>query len=439
MRLETGISPCYVSNWTVEMALREVIQNYLDVLRHNGCTGRIEWFDGRARISDDGPGLELRHLALGEGDKDEFDIGQFGEGLKLALLVLVREGRMPVVLSSGRQITPVVEVGAFDCETLAFDVVPAHTSKGTVVECMCGYEELKQAREYFAYFRSDIEPLVPYKLSLPGGRIFVNGALVGHIDGALFSYHLHGAVAQGVMNRDREIIDEQQLKRIAGDIVSNLGDVKTLTLLIQEISSTRSSWEAKNLKPYPVESVRGVWKDCWEALLGPNAIVSYPWCGAKELQWASYMEYIPVRVPYDWVHAIISIGILSVDAALRKSLDMEPVAIPRSELTAEELVVLDRAIEIVERHYYCPPLEVRVAEDLIAGADMKVDGLSRPEAIYLMRQVLQSLKKTAHTLLHETVHAVTGYGDRSEDFEEVLLRIGVKAILTLEGETSDNG
>lgn len=439
MRLETGISPKYVKNWTVEMALREILQNYLDVCRHNDCTGRVEWIDGRARISDDGPGLELRHLALGIGDKDEFDIGQFGEGLKLALLVLVREGREPVVHSAEQRITPVIDVGAFDCETLAFDVVPAHTYKGTVVECICSHEELKQAREYFAYFRTDIEPLVPNLLSLPGGRIFVNGALVGHIDKALFSYHLRGAIAQPLMNRDREVIDERQLKKVLGDVLSGLHDNQVLIMLFQELSSTMSCWEAGNLSPSPLAAVHEEWVRVWKVLLGASAVVTYSWCTLDKLQWATHAGYNPIKLPYEWARAMICAGVQSVDEVIAASTDREIVTVPRFDLSEEEWSVLSRAIEIVEKYYHPSPVEIFIAEDLDYGTAAKVTGISRPGGIYLLRELLQSLRKTVHTLLHEVVHTVTDYGDRTEEFDKALLQIGVKAILALEGETSDNG
>jgi len=74
--IATTISPNYVAGWGATEALREIIQNYLDVvdmLREQNTRagtrkpvkGQITWCNGEATISDRGPGLELRHFALG--------------------------------------------------------------------------------------------------------------------------------------------------------------------------------------------------------------------------------------------------------------------------------------------------------------------------------------------------------------------------------------
>ena len=82
--MEYPISSNYVSAWTVQDATRELLQNAMD--------------SGEWRVEADGSlvnkgTLRPEHFLLGCSEKTSSDaIGQFGEGLKLALLVLARNG-----------------------------------------------------------------------------------------------------------------------------------------------------------------------------------------------------------------------------------------------------------------------------------------------------------------------------------------------------------
>lgn len=84
------LSPAYVSNWGVAEACRELIQNALD------SEAPFEWALGPDYLSiiSRGVTLSARDLVLGNTSKAAAPdkIGSFGEGFKLALLVLAREG-----------------------------------------------------------------------------------------------------------------------------------------------------------------------------------------------------------------------------------------------------------------------------------------------------------------------------------------------------------
>ena len=90
--MEYPISSNYVSAWTVQDATRELLQNAMD--------------SGEWRVEADGSlvnkgTLRPEHFLLGCSEKASSDaIGQFGEGLKLALLVLARNG-YTIDISSG--------------------------------------------------------------------------------------------------------------------------------------------------------------------------------------------------------------------------------------------------------------------------------------------------------------------------------------------------
>lgn len=83
------MSKDYVHNWGVWEALREVLQNALDGDCYSVDVGRTD-----INITSLGGVLDRSTLLLGNSSKrdDPSTIGKYGEGYKLAMLVLLREG-----------------------------------------------------------------------------------------------------------------------------------------------------------------------------------------------------------------------------------------------------------------------------------------------------------------------------------------------------------
>lgn len=84
------ISRDYVVKWGVWEALRELIQNALDTKKY-----KITYTENEITVSTFAGALDRRNLLLGISSKrdDESTIGTYGEGFKLAMLVLLREGK----------------------------------------------------------------------------------------------------------------------------------------------------------------------------------------------------------------------------------------------------------------------------------------------------------------------------------------------------------
>jgi hypothetical protein len=119
------ISPKYIKGWGIRQAMREIFQNAID---HGDYS--IERVDGDIIISSRGVTLQKKTLLLGEGTKSIGDgaIGQFGEGYKLALLTLLREG-CAVAIKNGLHelwLPRIKKSRIYDCELLSIDVVKQH-------------------------------------------------------------------------------------------------------------------------------------------------------------------------------------------------------------------------------------------------------------------------------------------------------------------------
>lgn len=115
----------YVSHWGVKEAVRELIQNALD----SASPFVYEWYEDRAgtiglRLNSEFSTLSPQTLLLGATSKadDKGAIGSFGEGYKIALLVLTRLGYEVGVLNGSRLWKPRFKFNrAYGCEVLAID------------------------------------------------------------------------------------------------------------------------------------------------------------------------------------------------------------------------------------------------------------------------------------------------------------------------------
>lgn len=102
---ELTLTPNYVSDWTFNDAIRELIQNGTDqeVLDKDNKFG-IEYDSKRQvlRLKNSKSVLKINTLLLGRSSKtrNEDTVGQFGEGYKIAALVLNRIGKTFTVLNN---------------------------------------------------------------------------------------------------------------------------------------------------------------------------------------------------------------------------------------------------------------------------------------------------------------------------------------------------
>jgi hypothetical protein len=86
------ISENYISDWTIEDALREIYQNFIDYgeysvnkSEHTEVTDKVIFANAFEPQSTD-------LLIIGDSNKTEASRGKYGEGLKMAALVLLRNG-----------------------------------------------------------------------------------------------------------------------------------------------------------------------------------------------------------------------------------------------------------------------------------------------------------------------------------------------------------
>lgn len=432
---ETGISSQYVKHWGVIEALREVLQNWYDVQSEFGCGGSQAWTDGKATLVDFGPGLEPRHLALGISEKGAGSIGQFGEGLKLAMLVLVREGREVTVLSNGRKIRPVLYDSLnYETEILAFEVSRALPRKGTVILVECEEDELRQGNEFFeAYLerQPDFEWLEEGKISLyqgHGGLIFVNGSVICYRENAHYNYHIR-TTSPDLVNRDRSAVDVSKIRLAVGSLFDTLEKIEVISKILKAVTDL-ASFET-NVTSYPVHDRYGTWKVAWLKTFGKLARVA---TGTKYDNLAGYYGYKVVDLGYYWnSFAERQLGVDNIEVALQKAFQEKQV-VPLNELTAVEGRNLNIAVDLVGAAFdiVYEDEQIQVAEKLFTkDSKAEADGCYEPKTrkIWLVREVLSDLYEAVRTLAHETAHITSGAADLSGQFEWELTKILGKVLV----------
>lgn len=103
-KIELTIASDYVPDWTIVDAIRELFQNALDQEAQNPAN-KASWSyaGGTFTISNKSSALTAESLLLGSTTKagDNRTIGQFGEGYKIATLVLLRNQKTVTIYNYG--------------------------------------------------------------------------------------------------------------------------------------------------------------------------------------------------------------------------------------------------------------------------------------------------------------------------------------------------
>lgn len=438
-KIDTGISSKHATNWTVGEAMREIVQNWIDVRREFDCTGSIVWLDGFASVKDGGPGMQMQHLAFGESQKAAGSIGQFGEGLKSALIVLARNGRKVEIRTMGKVISPTIEMSEnFQTETLHFNLtdMPARLMArwtGTSIRVQCSREELDAGKAYFSQFKPRSE-YVKFQwiekgtISLPGGSVYVSGSEVARIPGAIYSYHLVSNAAKKAISRDRNNMDMAVAEEEIARLLSLTGSVRVIEAMIHNAINDGGAWEGRlQLSVYPRRAK--VWRKIWNQRAGKSAVIA---CNSSNDAQAEYRHRTPISLPWNFKHFMIEVGVPTSDSIFATKAARPSVGkVGVRSLTSEESSNLKWAVRMV-RKYYAEPGKVIVATHLsqLIQSAIEPNGVWNPSknAIYLRRNILSDRTQTLHTLLHEVVHKVSGANDLTNEFQHALLNVAVQII-----------
>ena len=213
--MEYPISSNYVSAWTVQDATRELLQNAMD-------SG--EWRVEGSALVNKGT-LKSEHFLLGCSEKLSSDaIGQFGEGLKLALLVLARNGYEVTIFSGNSCYTASMRESATwpGQQVLCIDSTPC-TDYDPGYTTICTEPELP--------WQEDMLPNPEgYRILRNNPKLYVKGLYVCDLQHFKHGYNFHpGYITLG---RDRNVASDFDLAYEASRMIAQFCSAQEIAELV---------------------------------------------------------------------------------------------------------------------------------------------------------------------------------------------------------------
>lgn len=249
-KIELTIAPNYVPTWNLVDAVRELFQNALDQQKQNSENEASWHYDdatGVLTISNATSKLTASSLLLGQTTKadDKSTIGQFGEGYKIATLVLLREGKNVVFYNYGaREIwrPRFVKSRRFGTDILTFFIEKkAIWEKVPSADLVIAIDGIS-ADEYYGqivpsnlHLRSDFEVIEETEygnvISLPG-KVFVNGLYVCDYEPYAYGYNFKPEHIR--LDRDRKMVNDFDLRWMASKMWSASNNTDKVLEMISE-------------------------------------------------------------------------------------------------------------------------------------------------------------------------------------------------------------
>lgn len=218
-KYELSLSRNYVSSWGIEEAIRELLQNAKDSNGEESID--IDKSSGIITITNKNVSISSSTLLLGNtSKKDDLDkIGQFGEGYKLAILVLLREGKDISIYNGNKIWNPSFEYSSnFECEVLCITEIDS-TGNDLIFE-ISGFndQELDNLENEFLGLNGQAYNSIQTSYgeiltdSSYKGKVFVDGLPVYNDDNFDYGYNFKPCYV--TLDRDRKSINIYELKRL---------------------------------------------------------------------------------------------------------------------------------------------------------------------------------------------------------------------------------
>jgi hypothetical protein len=211
--IEYPFTKDYVKHWGVWEAVRELIQNAIDSKDFDYHYSQVEQ---KLVITNDG-GFNPKCFLFGVSEKTGVDpIGSFGEGMKLALLVLAREN-LYVSIKSGKNL---YDVDFGHSEVFNADVMRLHISELVEPVVRTIVKITMSEGLYLTFSDKILDDKSPRVIREdPVGRIFVGGLYVTTLPNMKYSYNFSPSSIK--LNRDRDIPSMYDIQCAASDLLND--------------------------------------------------------------------------------------------------------------------------------------------------------------------------------------------------------------------------
>ena len=242
-KFELSLAKNYVPSWTLVDGIRELFQNAIDQETQNPDNAMSFVYDrvnGILDICNAQSTLTTKTLLLGTTSKadDSATIGQFGEGYKVATLVLLRCGKEVTFYNYGaKEIwhTRFVNSRRYGAEVLTFDVQKQafwdYTPNNDLTVEIKGitpdeYDNILVPSNLYLQDKQDAGTVTRYgnilKEDKYKGTVFVNGLFVCNYKEYKYGYNFKPECIH--LDRDRKLVSDFDLRWLASKMWITQGD-----------------------------------------------------------------------------------------------------------------------------------------------------------------------------------------------------------------------
>lgn len=438
-----------LENWEPYHAVRELIANALDeqILTKTDDI-EITKENGNWLIRDYGRGLNYKHLTQNENQekiRSTKVIGKFGIGLKDALATLDRN-KIPIkIISKYGEITLTKsnKEGFNDITTLHALIQESTINNfaGTQIEIIgINDEEIEKAKKLFLCFSGEeiIEGTTRGEIVRKTGKvanIYINGVKVAEEENFLFSYNITrlNASIKKALNRERtnvgrsaytDTIKKLLLSSSSTEVAEQLGaDLKNINIGnagdeiqwidVQEHAVKILNQSGKYLFITPFDSMR--YPDMIdEARNNGYSIITITENLKNKIKGSEDLSGNPI------------VDLRQFISNYNDSFEFN--FIEYQDLKENEKRVYDLIPRIVKIFGGMPrkvkeiKISSKMRKDLFANSLTLGCWDDKSKSIVLTRKLLSSTAKFSGTLIHELIHAKTGYDDVTREFENELTK-----------------
>lgn len=422
--------------WGAWHVVREFISNALDSVGGDVARVSIIEQEGYIHICDHGQGYPItfaKRIGASSKKQDDSSIGQFGEGIKMAVLTCLRKGLSVMLASQNWLIIPKAAPIEEGLQVLVFDIYEsAECIAGSLVRVQAS-EEIRQIVSDLDQFFLQFAEMSPVFGTMAAGiyskgdtaRVFNKGVYIKDID-SLYSYGL--AINQ--LNRDRDLVEDNALCLMIRDLWNTVDNPQLIQSYFEESNRMAQAGENSKFKEftyciYPSWECRDIWVKTFYNVFGARAIISTNDLASRE---AKYLGFIPIPLDYCGRNLAEFIGIEKDTDVV--SDDYEFVwAVSLNEREEKRLSFFRQVVNLIGMEW---PGDVKVFDSYAKGEN--VIGLYNPDKdeVYLSRKRLNgNIEDALETFIHELTHRATGADDLDRRFANSLSTLSSKLLLEL--------
>jgi hypothetical protein len=405
-------------------AVREIWSNARDL---PGAT--IQYDAGIVTIEDQSTGIPIKALKLGfsENRHNDNTAGQFGEGMKLAALISVRESRQFHIDTVGWQTTFSAPNSEDFGELFQADILPSNRDQGTRITIEVSQDEYDRAVGLFREFNPDITNVTDYIISKPA--IFSVGIQLDVWKG-FYGYEIGKLAAN---HRDREGLATELKRTNVARILKATTDPNVIYRLLTGYEDLPDAEEYQVGYCYPNDP--NVWGEVVTSRFGTKVAVSTDQ-SSDYIASAQGYTIIAQDAPTFVKNMLSYAGIKSAKNVIKPN---DPAHINWKDLQAEYRNRFRAIVELAERlnvrayeygsyeeHCGKAPQIKCFSQDNPQNANWsQANGIYVPatNTVWIAEQVLWNRESCIGTALHEFAHCISGGADFTEEFQQGLTRL----------------